>query len=110
MVNWMIYGIDQETKQAIKDQAKSYGCTIPYLLNLVFNDKEKAVINNKDQAWTIHGFTSQDISDIQRQAKSQDMAVVSFIKYMIKLGNEKIKDKKIVKDLTKDFVKSLYQS
>jgi len=106
----MIYGIDQDTKQAIKDQAKNYGCTIPYLLKLTFNDTEMPVNNDKDKAWTIRGLSSQDIEEIQRQAKSQGMAVSSFIKHQIKVAEEKIKDKKTVKELTRDFVNSLYSS
>ena len=110
MVNWMIYGIDKDTKKAIKDQAKAYGCTIPYLLEIMFNDKEMPVKYDKDQAWTLHGFTSQEISDIQRQAKSQRKSVSTFLKSQIEIAEEKIKDKNAVKKLTRAFVNSLYQS
>ena len=104
---WTIYDMDDKTKQAIKNKAKDFGCTIPYLLTLTFNNSDLESKQGQ-QSWTIHNLSYQDIDYIKRGSASSDKSIALFLKDTIKQAKATLQDKNRTKELLKELLENLY--
>ena len=99
---WKIMGIDKETIQAIKSQAKAIGYTIPqYLEFITVGSKPERPAYDRGKSWLVHGLDKETINKIKDNASKEGKTVANYIKGLLALERTVVRQDRVKAELTK---------
>jgi CII-binding regulator of phage lambda lysogenization HflD len=106
--DWKIINISKETKNKIKQNAKSVGYTIPEYLAWIVDDKKIDVSNiDNKKSWLLHGFDAATIQTIKNNAANENKSVANYIKSLLLLERTVIRQDRVKADLKRQVKKGI---
>jgi DNA-binding LacI/PurR family transcriptional regulator len=98
--DWKIINISKETKNKIKQNAKSVGYTIPEYLAWIVGDKKIDVSNiDNKKSWLLHGFDAATIQTIKNNAANENKSVANYIKGLLSLKRTVVRQDRVKANL-----------
>lgn len=95
-------GINKETIQAIKSQAKAPGYTIPqYLEFITVGSKPERPMYDRGKTWLVHGLDKSTIQLIKDNASKENKTVANYIKSLLALERTIVRQDRVKAELTK---------
>ena len=99
---WKIMGINKETIQAIKSQAKAIGYTIPqYLEFITVGSKPERPAYDRGKTWLVHGLDKSTIQLIKDNATKENKTVANYIKGLLALERTVVRQDRVKAELTR---------
>jgi CII-binding regulator of phage lambda lysogenization HflD len=98
--DWKITNISKETKNKIKQNAKSVGYTIPEYLSWIMDDKKIEVSGaGNEKSWLLHGFDKETIQTIKNNAATENKSVANYIKSLLSLKRTVVRQDRVKAEL-----------
>jgi len=99
---WLLKGIAEETRQAIKKQAHAYGCTISQLLEQTFTELTQVTGKIEPKySWLLHGIRSSTKHGLKAQASKAGLSIADYLSVLVqKAGKDEAKEDDIIEQIT----------
>ena len=77
-MDWLIRGISEETRDAIKAEAHNNGLTVPELLEATFSKPQKSF----GQTWKVNNVSRKQVKKLVGAAKQRGMPLGKYLEFL----------------------------